>query len=89
MTDQTNPDYSKSLNVPKPDVKNPDGVDTNPASIPQRANLPKREPQILEFWRDRKIYRESLVPTTSRGSFVLHDGPPFSIGDIHIGHAFN
>ncbi len=91
MTDELNPktDYSKTLNVPKPDVKNPDGLDTNESSIPQRANLPRREPQTLEFWKRFHIYEESLKPTTSRGTFVLHDGPPFSNGDIHIGHAFN
>ena len=83
------PDYSKTLNVPKPDVKNPDGLDTNPDSIPQRANLAKREPQILEFWKQNRVYQESLKGTTARGTFLLHDGPPFSNGDIHIGHAFN
>jgi len=91
MTEDTTPkiNYSQTLNVPKPDVKNPDGLDTNPDSIPQRANLPKREPQTLEFWKAHKVYEESLKPKTGRGSFVLHDGPPFSNGDIHIGHAFN
>ena len=83
------PDYSRTLNVPKPDVKNPDGLDTNESSIPQRANLAKREPQILEFWQRHRVYEQSLRPKTGRGSFVLHDGPPFSNGDIHIGHAFN
>ena len=91
MTEETPTtiNYSHTLNVPKPDVKNPDGLDTNPDSIPQRGNLPKREPQTLEFWKTHKVYEESLKPKTSRGSFVLHDGPPFSNGDIHIGHAFN
>ena len=83
------PDYSKTLNVPKPDVKNPDGLDTNPDSIPQRANLAKREPQILEIWRQNRVYEKSLKPKTALGNFLLHDGPPFSNGDIHIGHAFN
>ncbi len=90
MTEDTlKPNYSQTLNIPKPDVKNPDGMDTNPDSIPQRANLPRREPQTLEFWKTHKVYQESLKPKTGRGSFVLHDGPPFSNGDIHIGHAFN
>ena len=83
------PDYSKTLNVPKPDVKNPDGLDTNESSIPQRANLARREPQILEFWQRNRIYEASLKGTTALGTFLLHDGPPFSNGDIHIGHAFN
>jgi len=85
----TPPDYSKTLNVPKPDTKNPDGLDTNPASIPQRANLPKREPQILEFWQKNRVYEKSLKPKTALGTFELHDGPPFSNGNIHIGHSFN
>ena len=83
------PDYRKTLNVPKPDVKNPDGLDTNPDSIPQRAGLPKREPQTLEFWQNQRVYEQSLLPTTGLGTFILHDGPPFSNGNIHIGHAFN
>jgi isoleucyl-tRNA synthetase len=89
---QTNdglPDYRKTLNVPKPDVKNPDGLDTNPDSIPQRAGLPRREPQTLEFWNNQRVYEQSLRPTTGLGTFILHDGPPFSNGNIHIGHAFN
>lgn len=87
--DKPKPNYSKTLNVPKPDVKNPDGLDTNPDTIPQRANLAKREPQMLEFWKQNRVYEKSLQPQTGRGSFVLHDGPPFSNGNIHIGHAFN
>ncbi len=91
MTDDQpqSPTYSKTLNVPRPDVKNPDGLDTNPDSIPQRAGLPKREPQTLDFWRIQRVYEESLKPTTGLGTFILHDGPPFSNGNIHIGHAFN
>ncbi len=83
------PDYSQTLNVPKADTKNPDGLDTNPDSIPQRANLPLREPAALDFWRTNRVYEQSLKPTTGLGTFILHDGPPFSNGNIHIGHAFN
>jgi isoleucyl-tRNA synthetase len=83
------PDYSKTLNVPSPDEKNPDGMDTNATSIPQRANLAQREPQTLEFWEQHHIYAQSLQPTTALGTFILHDGPPFSNGNIHVGHAFN
>lgn len=88
MTDTTKSNQN-SLNVPKPDVKGQDGIDTNPTSIPQRANLPKREIGILKFWQENKIYEKSLKQMTERGTFLLHDGPPFSNGDIHIGHAFN
>jgi len=83
------PDYSKTLNVPKPDVKNADGLDTNLDSIPQRANLAKREPETLAFWKTHRVYAASLKGKTAMGTFLLHDGPPFSNGDIHIGHAFN
>ncbi|MEO7720168.1 MAG: isoleucine--tRNA ligase [Capsulimonas sp.] len=82
------PDYSQTLNVPKPDVKNPDGVDTNALSIPLRANLAKREPAILDFWKTEQVYAKSLE-SPPLGTFILHDGPPFSNGNIHIGHAFN
>ena len=82
-------DYSKTLNLPKPDTKNPNGLDTNQYSISLRANLPKREPQILDFWKQQRVYEKSLKPRTALGTFLLHDGPPFSNGNIHIGHAFN
>src|SRR5579875_1219435 len=78
------PDYSKTLNVPKADVKNPDGLDTNPDSIPQRANLPKREPQTLALWHDADVHAQSLAQNTDAGTFILHDGPPFSNGNIHV-----
>ncbi|MGO8670397.1 MAG: isoleucine--tRNA ligase [Capsulimonadaceae bacterium] len=81
--------YGASLNVPSPDVKGDGGIDTNPTSIPQRANLPKREPGILQFWRDNHVYEQSLTTNCEKGTFILHDGPPFSNGNIHIGHAFN
>ncbi len=87
LTEQ--PNYSKTLNVPPPDEKNPDGMDTNAASIPQRANLARREPLTLDFWARNHVYAQSLRPTTGRGTFILHDGPPFSNGNIHVGHAFN
>lgn len=90
MNEQTKPtDYRSTLNVPKPDVKGADGIDVNPRSIPQRANLPLREPEILAFWKNNDIYDESLKATTGQGTFILHDGPPFSNGHIHIGHSFN
>jgi len=89
MSEPTTTDYRSTLNVPKPDVKGAGGVDTNPSSIPQRANLPVREPGILEFWKNNRIYEESLKATTGQGTFILHDGPPFSNGHIHIGHSFN
>ena len=44
---------------------------------------------MLDFWRHNHVYAQSLRQTTARGTFILHDGPPFSNGNIHIGHAFN
>lgn len=80
-------DYSKTLNLPEPDKKNPDGLDTNESSIPLKANLPKREEILLKFWQDNDVYGKSLQPTSSQGTFILHDGPPYSNGDVHIGTA--
>ena len=85
----TKPNYSQTLNVPKPDVKNPDGLDSNVASIPQRAGLPLREVDILSFWHDHGVYEKSLRGHAPKGNFIVHDGPPFSNGNIHIGHSFN
>lgn len=57
--------------------------------FPMRANLPKREPEILKFWQDIDVYQ--LVQDKNRGreKFILHDGPPYANGDIHLGHTLN
>lgn len=67
-------DYGKTLNLPK-------------TSFQMRANLPTKEPNILKKWDDEKIYEKGL----KKGSrtFILHDGPPYANGGIHIGHALN
>ncbi len=54
-----------------------------------RANLPTREPEFQQFWEDQDVYRHSVERNAPRGLFVLHDGPPYSNGDIHTGHAMN
>eukprot|EP00612_Vaucheria_litorea_P000398 CAMPEP_0171455874 /NCGR_PEP_ID=MMETSP0945-20130129/2589_1 /TAXON_ID=109269 /ORGANISM="Vaucheria litorea, Strain CCMP2940" /LENGTH=991 /DNA_ID=CAMNT_0011981191 /DNA_START=110 /DNA_END=3082 /DNA_ORIENTATION=- len=54
----------------------------------QRANSAKREPELQKFWSDHKIY-ENLADRNSGDVFVLHDGPPYANGDLHIGHALN
>src|SRR5579884_1391436 len=82
-------DYSKTLNLPESDKKNPGGLDTNDSSIPLKANLPQREPVLLKLWEDNDVYGKSLSPRTGLGTFVLHDGPPYSNGDIHLGTAMN
>jgi isoleucyl-tRNA synthetase len=70
--------YSHTLNLPKTD-------------FPQKANLPVREPDIQRWWKERRIYEKMLERRRAQNAptFVLHDGPPYSNGDIHIGHALN
>lgn len=69
-------DYSKTLNLP----------DTE---FPMRGNLPQREPEILKFWYDNDIYGKKQALHDGAPKFVLHDGPPYANGKIHIGHALN
>jgi len=57
--------------------------------FPMKADLPKREPKMLEFWEKINLYQSFANPKNSRGKFILHDGPPYANGDIHLGHAFN
>ena len=67
-------DYNKTLNLPK-------------TNFQMRGNLPNKEPEILSFWVNQDIYKEMQLK--SEDTFVLHDGPPFANGKIHIGHCFN
>ncbi|MDX1933921.1 MAG: isoleucine--tRNA ligase [Capsulimonadales bacterium] len=69
-------DFSQTLNLPKTD-------------FPMKADLPTREPLWQAFWEENAIYRKSLEKEAPRGSFVLHDGPPYSNGNIHLGHSLN
>ena len=69
-------DYNATVNLPKTD-------------FPMRAGLPKREPDMLQAWYDLDLYHEMLKRTEGRPLFVLHDGPPFSNGQIHMGTALN
>ncbi|KAB7707986.1 isoleucine--tRNA ligase [Bacillus aerolatus] len=57
--------------------------------FPMRGNLPKREPAMQEKWNDMNIYEKVQERTKGRPMFVLHDGPPYANGDIHMGHALN
>ncbi|MDR1012528.1 MAG: isoleucine--tRNA ligase [Coxiellaceae bacterium] len=54
-----------------------------------KADLPRREPRMLEFWQKLDLYHFFSHPKNPRGKFVLHDGPPYANGNIHLGHAFN
>ena len=58
-------------------------------TIPMRANLPEQEPRWQAFWREIDLYAKMLAKPAPNGEFILHDGPPYSNGDIHIGHALN
>src|SRR5688572_4339456 len=69
-------DYKKTLNLP----------DT---PFPMRGDLAKREPPMLERWHERGLYQRIREASRGRPRFVLHDGPPYANGDIHIGHAVN
>ena len=57
--------------------------------FPMRGNLPKREPEIQEKWKEMDIYKKVQEHTEGRPLFILHDGPPYANGDIHMGHALN
>ena len=57
--------------------------------FPMKANLPQREPAILEWWDGIEVYRQVRDARAGRPPYVLHDGPPYANGHIHLGHAFN
>ena len=57
--------------------------------FPMRGNLPKREPQWVAQWEEKGVYRAIRQASAGRPKFVLHDGPPYANGSIHIGHAVN
>ena len=69
-------DYKETLNLPKTD-------------FPMRANLPKREPQLLERWENEELYQKIRANAAGRTKYVLHDGPPYANGHIHMGTALN
>ena len=69
-------DYNKTINLPQTD-------------FPMRAGLPKREPDMLQRWNDMDLYNEMLKKNEGKPLFSLHDGPPFSNGNLHMGHALN
>src|SRR5438034_5271734 len=69
-------DYSKTLFLPQ-------------TEFPMRAGLPQREPEILKYWNEIDLYEKLRKDAAGRAKFVLHDGPPYANGNIHIGHALN
>ncbi|MFH1724357.1 MAG: isoleucine--tRNA ligase [Elusimicrobiota bacterium] len=68
--------YSHSVNLPR-------------TEFPMRGDLPRREPQWLDLWEKNEIFRKMVERGRGREPFVLHDGPPYANGHIHIGHALN
>jgi len=69
-------DYKATLNLPKTD-------------FPMKANLPQREPELLALWEREGLYEQIQEAGKGRERYVLHDGPPYANGRIHIGHALN
>lgn len=71
-------DYNQTLNLPKTD-------------FPMKANLPQREPEIQKYWEEKQIYQKTQAEAKAAGrpKFILHDGPPYANGHIHIGTALN
>lgn len=69
-------DYSKTLNLPQTD-------------FPMRANLPQREPDYLNKWEEMDIYNKQLKKNSGRPKYILHDGPPYANGGIHLGTSLN
>ncbi len=63
--------------------------DKDPGAFPQRGSLPAKEPELQQKWDSADIYRKSVEKHAPKGKFILHDGPPYSNGDIHLGHALN
>lgn len=68
--------YKETLNLPKTD-------------FPMKANLPQREPDILAHWESIGLYQKLMAQNADKPTFILHDGPPYANGDIHLGHAVN
>ncbi|KAA0699641.1 isoleucine--tRNA ligase [Neorhizobium sp. P12A] len=69
-------DYSKTLYLPETD-------------FPMRAGLPQKEPETVARWQQMDLYKKLRASAAGREKFVLHDGPPYANGNIHIGHALN
>ncbi|MEK7243530.1 MAG: class I tRNA ligase family protein, partial [Thermodesulfobacteriota bacterium] len=69
-------DYKDTLNLPK-------------TEFPMKANLAKREPEMLDCWDRMRIYERIRADAKGRKPYILHDGPPYANGNIHLGTALN
>ncbi len=69
-------DYKSTVHLPK-------------TAFPMKAGLARREPEMLEHWQKMDLYGQLREKSKGREKFVLHDGPPYANGHLHIGHALN
>ncbi|GAB6158923.1 isoleucine--tRNA ligase [Desulfotomaculum varum] len=69
-------DYSKTLNLPQ-------------TEFPMRGNLPQKEPEILKYWQEIDLYSKVQAKNQGKTKYILHDGPPYANGHIHLGHTLN
>src|SRR4030066_1332040 len=69
-------DYKATLNLPR-------------TAFQRKADLPKKEPEMLKAWEDSGLYKKIMAAGKGREKYTLHDGPPYANGNIHIGHALN
>jgi isoleucyl-tRNA synthetase len=76
MSDSDERDYRDSLNLPK-------------TAFPMKADLPKREPGRVAWWNEHRTYERRLERNRANGPWILHDGPPYANGDLHMGHFLN
>src|SRR5258708_3144077 len=74
--DPQNVDLKQTINLPK-------------TAFPMKANLPQAEPKLLERWETERLYNQIRDARAGRPSYILHDGPPYANGRIHLGNAFN
>lgn len=79
---------SDSKKTPAPE-KNKYPVNLLDTPFPMRGDLPKREPQWVKQWQDKQLYKKIRAARKGAKKFILHDGPPYANGDLHIGHAVN
>lgn len=70
------PDYKNTVRLPQTD-------------FPMKGNLPLKEPEIIQFWTDKKIHQKMLEKNAGKKKFIMPDGPPYANGSIHLGHALN
>src|SRR5690349_7825734 len=76
MTETSSRDYRETLFLPK-------------TAFPMKAGLPQKEPELLKRWQEMGLYKRLRAESKGKPLFVLHDGPPYANGNIHIGHALN